>query len=287
MSVTCSNCRTENADGMRFCTNCGTALDDATLVSRQNTVPTSLNLTPNPPPAVKTGGINRNMAIFGGLGCLLLFVVGVVALVGIIYLSSGNDNSNVAQNDNAKNSNTNIVLNNNRNSTNTTGNIKFPTSNTNTASNTDNSNTDSAPDEIPVELPQTIGTYEQTATNTVNAVDEFPGAVEVNKSSYAKGSRKADVVFAKFASPTAAKDGFEYFLGGQKSSGAKVLVRQKIKNKSGVVNGEAAVYKSRTMYEILIYADKYGFRIASKDRVALQDFATQFGKAVQGIEGLE
>ena len=275
MSVRCSNCGRENADGMKFCTNCGTALAQATIPT-----PTTSGFNPNPAvtPTVKKSGSGKNLAIFGGLGCLALLILGVLGAVGLVYLAQSSG-KNTANTGNYNLSNSSVPPNKNSNSSAVNANSKTPTN--------VNSNTEDNPNDIPVVLPETIGSYEKTNSINANPVDEFPGALEVNKSSYAKGARKADVVFAKFSSPSSAKENFDYFINGQKSSGAKISVRQKIKNKSGVVNGEAALYKNKNFYEIILYADKYGFRIMSTDSRALQEFATDFGKAMKGIEDIE
>ncbi len=294
-TVKCSNCGFENAAGLSFCTNCGNSLQQSSSLP-----PTYLNQPPptmtgnmQPPPA-KKGGAGKKLAVFGGLGCLALTIGGIALLTLLAYIG-GTANSNVAQDTGNTRSNANVVVQ-NRGAANNSGANTNARTNANSGANT-NSTDDPDTKQDAIEnidnfFPEQIGQYQQQGeTAQGNPTDDFPGADKIVKSSYAKKLKAADVVLAQFSSPASAKSSYGYFLQGFKNIGANVLKTEKIKNKNGIETGEIAFYaykpkgSSKTIYETMFYADKYGFRITSNDLQTLGEFVQEFGEYVEMIGG--
>lgn len=285
MSVRCSNCGYENADGMRFCTNCGKGLaPEPSMPTRPSGGFPPQTVAPVAP-RKSGGGAGKNIAIFGGLGCLAL-ILAVAGLIGAALYFTGDDNKNVAV------INTNSLSVSNDNST---------SGNRNTSSNkstkppfNSNANTAAEPSSTPLItdeqflnfLPAEIGGFEQDGgTQNGSLTEDFPGADRIVKSDYVKSGKKVKVILAQFSSPATAKSSYNYFLDGFKGAGAKVLGRQKVKNKSGVETGEIAFYSYSKVYETMFYTDRFGFRITAPDRGTLLEFLKAFEKYTTAISG--
>ncbi len=280
-TVRCSNCGAENAADLRFCTNCGKSLSAPGFAqaSGQN-----FGSPQQPPTKSKTG---RNAAIIGGLGCIVL-IIGAIAVCGILgYIGkkSGNDVvlTNSGSNERAAISNNNLSLSNR-------GGIKVSNSNSvifgnsNSSATNDNSSLTHPPtdEEFRNFLPSTVGDYErQGDTVDGNISEDYPGSDRIVKADYVKKGKKVTVILAQFASPSTAKQSYGYFLDGFKKVGAKVLLSQKVKNKTGIETGDLSIYSYSTKWETLIYADRFGFRITAPDRVTLGDFLKVFGSYMQ------
>ena len=260
--IKCSKCGINNAFGLAYCTSCGTPLYAAanTQSPRSQNETAVLNA-----PKSKT---NRNVAIFGGLGCLAL-LIGGIALFGAAYFI-GSRNVNVA---NTGNYNAKIV-------NSAAPNRSLPVNQTDTNSNsTSNAVDDTDLDSDPLILPTSVGPYEQQSSIRGNPGDDFPGADEVTKATYVKKAKEVEFVLAKFADKAAAEKGYTEFLNGFKSSGAKVLAKQKVKNKSGVNNGEITLFTFEKKWNALVYTEKNGVRFTAPDRFTLIEFAKEFDKS--------
>lgn len=277
-TIQCSNCGAENAADLKFCTNCGNAL------SPPNFAQNAGQNFGSPPKAKSNTG--RNAAIIGGLGCVVL-LVGAVAVCGILgYLGSNSSNDN---SHNSLASNDKTVGNNNLSLSNR-GTIKPSNSNSvvfgnsNSAATNDNSSSQHAPtdEEFRNFLPSAVGDYQrQGDTIDGNITEDYPGADRIVKADYVKKGKKVTVILAQFASPATAKQSYGYFLDGFKKVGAKVLLNQKVKNKTGIETGDLSIYSYSSKWETLIYADRFGFRITAPDRVTLGDFLKVFGSYMQ------
>lgn len=287
MSVRCSNCGNENNDGMKFCTNCGKSLVQEqpmpTLVGNTGGF-TPQNVTSGTP--AKKGGAGKNLAIFGGLGCLGLILVGILGIVGVVYWAGGS-NKKVTNTDisiNVPNNNSygdNTSTNNNR--------IAKPQVNSNADTTADPSSTPFITDEQFLNfLPSGLGGFEQSGgTQNGSLTDDFPGADRIVKSDYIKGSKKVKVILAQFSSPATAKSSFGYFLDGFKGAGAKVIGKQKVRNKNRVETGEIAFYTYSKVYETMFYTDRFGFRITAPDRGSLLEFLKAFEAYTKSISTSE
>ncbi|MBC7795617.1 MAG: zinc ribbon domain-containing protein, partial [Pyrinomonadaceae bacterium] len=260
--VSCSNCGFQNEAGLRFCVNCGTALVNQPA---PNSNPNQFGA--NQPPfnagnsqqfntqSVKPSNTGRNLAIFGGLGCLGL-IVGIAAIFGLLIYAGSND-------DKAK-SNGNLIVNRNTGVSNSKAGI---VSNSNSYSNYNGANTNSNSTDIDADvknsLPTQIGGFEQKGTVIQgDAAKDFPGADAIYKTEYANSKgKKVQMVIAKFSSADEAKRRFGFFLDGFKTIGAKILGRQKGKDKKGGET-EFALYTyksgSTTVYETMLHSEIYG-----------------------------
>lgn len=132
--------------------------------------------------------------------------------------------------------------------------------------------------ENPFTLPPAVGPYEQQAVLTGNPADDFLGADEVTKTTYTKKGKEVEFILAKFSSRDAAKKGYEDFMKGFRESGAKVLGKQKVKNKAGVNNGEVSLFTFSKRWNAIVYSEKLGVRFSAPDRYTLLEFAKEFDK---------
>lgn len=276
MSVRCPKCGHENSAGMKFCTNCGNSLavepEPFSVQTPFPQPPTTGGFQPLAPmPGAKKRSSNK-LALFGGIGCLGLLILGIVGIVGLIYWTRReravfvNANTNVSNNNSASN---------NRNAGNSNSGAKNPL-NTNTSNN--NAGSPLITDEqFQNFLPSSLGAFEQRGgTQQGNVTEDFPGADRIVKSDYAKGAKTVKVVLAQFSSPGVAKSSYGFFLDGFKKAGAKVLVKNKVRNKSKVETGEVAIYTYGGVYETMFYADRFGFRITAPDRNTLVEYLKAF-----------
>jgi len=79
--VFCSNCSTENPDGVKFCSNCGTALNSVSDISVSD-VPNGGKATKNP---------SKVRRFVGWIGSILGWIYGVVfTILGVSLISEGN-----------------------------------------------------------------------------------------------------------------------------------------------------------------------------------------------------
>ncbi|MEP6925357.1 MAG: zinc ribbon domain-containing protein [Pyrinomonadaceae bacterium] len=278
-TVRCSNCSAENAAELSFCTNCGTSLPSSNFgQASQSNAANSIPVTKS-----KSG---RNAAIIGGLGCLVI-LIGAVALCGILgYIGRNTSNNNSANNTIIETS----VSENNPSLTNR-GTLKSSNSNSvifgNSNSSSSNSNSSGAPtdEEFRNFLPPQVGDYEREGDAIDgNVTEDFPGADKIIKSDYLK-KKKVKVVLAQFSSPAVAKQSYGYFRDGFKSAGAKILLRQKVKNKAGIETGELSIYTYKGVWETMVYVDRFGFRITAPDRVTLGEFLKSFGGYLELMGG--
>jgi hypothetical protein len=184
--------------------------------------------------------------------------------------ADGNNNLPLANRGGTKLSNSNSVVFGNSNSS-------ISNSSSSSASNSNNSGPPTD-EEFRNFLPSQVGDYERQGDAIEGDVTEdFPGADKIIKSNYAKKNKKVNVVMAQFASPSVSKQSYGYFLGGFKGAGAKVLLTQKVKNKAGVEIGELSIYTYKGVWETMVYADRFGFRINTSDRATLGEFLQAFG----------
>lgn len=284
MNIQCSRCGHQNSSDLKFCTNCGNPLSSSEPATVLSSAP------PTAPPGARTtqvgasispkgGKTGRNLAIFGGLGCLLLLGA-VLAVIGLLYyIGTTDDNRNVALN----NGNTGNVVNanSNRGATNSSKSNTSVNKNTNVNSSPANNDNKTPEEEMRNFLPSTVGGFErQGDVEDGDVTEDFSGADKIVKTQYAKKGKPVNVVLAQFSSPATAKESYGYLLDGFKKSGATIRAKQKIKNKAGVETGEIAFYSYKGTHETMFYADKYGFRIFSKDQKTLVEFIQDFGKYV-------
>lgn len=283
MSVRCSNCGHENNDGMKFCTNCGKSLNaeqpNMSTVIGSNTggfQPQNVVTTQPNTPRSGGGGAGKNIAIFGGLGCLGLALIGVLGIIGLIYFAGGS-NKRVANTNISVNVPNNNTYGDNTGTTNNNRVVKTPV-NTNADPAAEPSSTPFITDEQFLNfLPAELGGFEQDGgTQNGNLTEDFPGADRIVKSDYVKGTKKVRIVLAQFSSPATAKSSYGYFLDGFKNAGAKVIGKQKVRNKARVETGEIAFYTYRKVYETMFYTDRIGFRITAPDRATLLDYLKAF-----------
>ena len=280
-TVRCSNCAAENAADLRFCTNCGKSL--APPNSAQATG-ANFGSPPQPPAKSKTG---RNAAIIGGLGCLVLLIgtVAVCGILGYIGRNANNDNSYDSLATNNKTVGNNNLSLSNRGTVKPANSNSVVFGNSNSSATNDNTSSSQHPptdEEFRNFLPAAVGDYQrQGETVDGNITEDYPGADKIVKADYVKKGKKVTVILAQFASPATAKQSYGYFLGGFKSVGAKVLMNQKVKNKTGIETGDLSIYSYSGKWETLIYADRFGFRITAPDRVTLGDFLKVFGSYMQ------
>ncbi|MBC7795784.1 MAG: zinc ribbon domain-containing protein, partial [Pyrinomonadaceae bacterium] len=102
-TLRCPNCGFENEANLSFCVNCGNRLTNANPAATMVSPPIGtsypnqpfpqipqLNQLNTPPPPSNTG---RNLAIFGGLGCLGL-ILGIAAIFGLLIYAGDDDNGN-------------------------------------------------------------------------------------------------------------------------------------------------------------------------------------------------
>lgn len=261
--IKCPKCGIENAFGLVFCTNCGSSLNVAANTQPLSPPNETVILTP---PKSKT---SRNMAIFGGLGCLAL-LLGGLALVGGAYFI-GSRSLTVA---NTGNYNENIAITTpiNRGSA---SNVDSIAANSNTKATT----VDDTDVDADLFLPSSVGSYEQQSTSRGNPGDDFPGADEVNKATYTKKAKSVEFILAKFSTKAAAETAYTEFLAGFKSSGAKILGKQKAKNKAGVNNGEITLFTFEKKWNALVYTEKNGVRFTAPDRYTLIEFTKEIDKS--------
>lgn len=158
--------------------------------------------------------------------------------------------------------------------------------NNGSSSNKDSSNNSSGPTEEEFRnfLPPQIEDYERQGESFEgNITEDYPGADRITKADYAKKNKKVSVIVAQFSSPATAKQSYGYFLDGFKSDKAKMLTRQKVKNKIGIETGDLAIYVHKSKWETLVYADRFGFRITAPNRATLAEFLKSFGSYVDLI----
>lgn len=281
-TIKCPKCGFENTFGLVFCTNCGTSLYGAGQNAQasmptaprapspvaQDTLSFSESITPKPKSNTKM------FVIVGAAAVVLLLTVGAVALSAFFYyLGSRNKiaNSNTYSNIEIasvpnKNANTNSVPAN--------VNLKNPPVNSNKEPDYDDTDIEANP----ITLPPAVGPFEQQGTIMGSGVQDFIGADEVTKATYAKKGKEVEFILAKFSDRMAAKNGYEEFLKGLRSSGARVIAKQKVKNKSGVTTGDAAIFTHEKKWNALLYIDKHGARFIAPDRYTLLEFAKEFDK---------
>lgn len=245
-----------------------------------------------PRPAKSNTG--RNVAIFGGLGCVALLIVGFVALCVISNYYAGSSNANTSNGNSIS-----ITVNNSNSLLANRGTIRASNSNSivygndNAAVNNNssgNNNSSSKSSGVPTDeefrnfLPPQVEEYERQGDSLDgNITEDYPGADKITKAEYLKKNKKVSVVVAQFSSPATAKQSYGYFLDGFKGAKARVLTKQKVKNKSGIETGDLAIYVFKSKWETLVYADRFGFRITAPDRVTLADFLKQFGSYIDLI----
>ncbi len=268
-TIKCASCKFENTLDLVFCTNCGTRLSGPERDQRSTPtvpriaaqVPPTLPIPANKFTPAKNNSI-RYLIAAGLIGILLLFA-GAVVLSGFFYYlgsRTGRTDTNIS------NSNR-VVSNRNTKGSNTSANKPI---------DPDIDDTDLT--ENPFTLPPAVGPYEQQAVLTGNPADDFLGADEVTKTTYTKGGKQVEFILAKFSNRDAAKKGYDDFMKGFRESGAKVLGKQKVKNKSGVNNGEVSLFTFSKKWNALIYSEKLGVRFTAPDRYTLIEFAKEFDK---------
>ena len=268
-TIRCPKCNFENTFGMVFCTSCGTSLygagqESAPTVAR---TPPAETLSFSPPDASKPKSNTRTYIIVGAVAAVLLMVFGAVVLSGFFYY--------LGTRNRPANSNTNVDI------------ASIPNKNTN--SKTDPGNKNQSPDfddtdieADPITLPPAVGGFEQQGTIVGSSVEDYVGASEVTKATYSKNGKEVEFILAKFSDRVAAKSGYEEFLKGLRSSGARVIAKQKVKNKSGVSTGDAAILTHQKKWNALLYIDKHGARFIAPDRYTLLEFAREFDKLFSG-----
>jgi hypothetical protein len=287
-TIKCPNCRFENTFGLVFCTNCGASLygqqndkSTATIERKPVLSDQTLEYQASSGASQKKSGSSR-LLIFGGIAAVLLLLFGAVALSALFYYL-GSRNKTVANTANY-NTNTNVntasIPNKNISTSNTTTANTNTKANTNTEANkTDDPDFDDTDIELnPFTLPPAVGEYEQQGSVVGNAADDFPGADEISKATYVKKGKEVELILAKFSSRDGVKSGYDDFLKGFRSSGAKVLARQKVKNKAGVYNGEASLFTFEKKWNALLYTERYAVRLITPDRYSLLEFAKEFEK---------
>lgn len=212
-------------------------------------------------------------AVLGGFALLS----GVVIVTGVIlYFALRSDTGK-----------TEVVLgNSNRavNAANPSNSNRFkradPTPAPNNAPSTNSSNDfdDTDLEANPITIPPSVGPFEQISSVIGNPAADFIGAVEVNKAVFSKQGKDVDFVLAKFDSRDNATRNYKEFIKGLKSSGAKVIGTQKIKNRAGVVSGDISLFTFEKKWNALAASDKHGIRITAPDRYTLLEFVKEFDK---------
>lgn len=261
--IRCLKCGVENDFGLAFCTSCGASLNAAAYPPPLNPPNDTVMLTP---PKSK---LSRNTAIFGGLGCLALLLGGLALAGGAYFIGT---RSLTVANTGSYNENIAISTPINRGSA---ANVNSIAANSNTTSTSvDDTDVDSD-----LFLPSSVGSYEQQSTSRGNPGDDFPGADEVNKATYTKKAKSVEFILAKFSTKAAAENSYNEFLKGFKSSGAKILGKQKAKNKAGVNNGEITLFTFEKKWNALVYTEKNGVRFTAPDRYTLIEFTKEIDKS--------
>lgn len=273
-TIRCPKCSFENTFGLVFCTSCGTSLYGARQENTGST-PTVDKKSLQEPDTLsfsqadvrKPKSNTRAWLIAGALAAVLFLTVGAVALSGFFYyLGTRNRNTN-------SNSNADIT--------------SVPNKNTNL--NTSPANDKKSPDyddtdieANPITLPPAVGPFEQQGTIVGSGVEDYFGADEVTKATYSKNGKEVEFILAKFSDRLAAKNGYEEFLKGLRSSGARLIAKQKVKNKSGVSTGDASILTHQKKWNALLYIDRHGARFIAPDRYTLLEFAREFDKLFSG-----
>ncbi|NOT46496.1 MAG: hypothetical protein HOP17_01920 [Acidobacteria bacterium] len=274
-TIKCPKCSFENTFGLVFCTSCGTSLYGARQETTGGT-PTVERKSPQAPDtlsfsnAQKPKSNTRTFLIVGAVATVLLLTVGAVALSGFFYyLGTRNRNTN-------SNSNVDIASAPNKNTNSLQTNANLNTSPANGKKSPDYDDTDIEAN--PITLPPAVGPFEQQGTIVGSGVEDYVGADEVTKATYSKNGKEVEFILAKFSDRLAAKTGYEEFLKGLRSSGARLIAKQKVKNKSGVATGDAAIFTFEKKWNALLYIDKHGARFIAPDRYTLLEFAREFDK---------
>jgi len=187
-----------------------------------------------------------------------------VILVGFLYFIGNRDKVIVSNTSNYKSNGTNSTTTNRSNSNSSGSNV--------IGGDVDDTDLDV------FTLPTSIGPYEQQSQVRGNPADDFPGADEITKANYVKQGKEVNFVVAKFSTREATKLGYEDFLKGFKSSGAKIIGKQKVKNKAGVVNGEVTLFTFEKKWNALFYTEKHGGRYYAPDRYTMKEFSDEFAK---------
>lgn len=270
-TIRCPKCGFENTFGLVFCTSCGTSL----YASRQHSVATEVRKGPSEPDTLsfthadpqKPKNNTRTLLIVGGVAAVLLLTIGAVVLSGFFYY--------LGTRNRPTNSNSNVDI------------TSVPNKNTNTLPA--NANLNKSPDyddtdieADPITLPPAVGQFEQQGTIVGSSVEDYFGAEEVTKATYSKNGKEVEFILAKFSDRLAAKNGYEEFLKGLRGSGARLIAKQKVKNKSGVSTGDAAILTHQKKWNALLYIDKHGARFIAPDRYTLIEFAREFDKLFSG-----
>lgn len=265
-TIRCINCRVDNAVGLSYCTHCGSILYPAA----QTTATTIPQFDPNIVQPKK--GKNRNLiiaAILGGFAVLCGTVI-IVGLLVYVALREKRIDTDIAAANSDRSSNTRTSSNR------TTRGNTVP--NVNAAANKSDDYDDTDLDANPITIPPSVGPFEQISSVIGNPASDFIGAIEVNKAVFSKQGKDVDFVLAKFESRDNATKNYNEFVKGLKSSGAKVIGTQKIKNRAGVVNGDISLLTYEKKWNALAASDKHGIRITAPDRYTLLEFVKEFDK---------
>lgn len=275
-TIRCPKCSFENTFGLVFCTSCGTSLY-GTRQENTGSMPTEERKVPPAPQTLsfsredpkKPKNNTRTFLVVGGLAAVLLLTVGAVALSAFFYYLGSRTRP--------ANSNTNVDIASAPNKD-TNANLKTLPANDNKSPDFDDTDIEANP----ITLPPAVGPFEQQGTIVGSGVEDYIGADEVTKATYSKNGKEVVFILAKFSDRLSAKGGYEEFLKGLRSSGARVIAKQKVKNKSGVATGDAAIFTFEKKWNALLYIDKHGARFIAPDRYTLLEFAREFDKLFSG-----
>lgn len=241
---------------MVFCTNCGQRIG----VSMQAEIPTApkvqLTNSAQRPMAAAPPKNNSKLWIGGLLGCLGLFFLGGIGIVGLIAVSNFSA-VNIA----------NTPANNN-------------------SGNPDNRNYPWPPfvDEKTLETgaqnelldifndKKEIGKFRQTVVNAVPKKDYFPFANGAALATYHNGSRYVTVAIGKFKNFEEAKKNFDDQFANTKKNGGKIQVLPV--GKDGTINGVYQIKKN--YYAEYCTTSAFCYRMVSTDAIALKNFIENF-----------
>ena len=254
--------------------------------------PNSMNFQSAATQLPKSGGAGKNLAIFGGLGCVAL-ALGSVALLGLLYFIGTSDNNQNARNVAVVNSNAN------RRQTigaNTVNNSTSSVSESTSGASDDNANanasgdapTKNAPNELTEEqaekmFAEQLGSFKRQGEIVFDANTAISGAEKSANADYAFNNKAVKATVIEFITPSAAKSGYAEYLKTSRAA-AKIYKREKLKGKPNA-DGEYVLYtfkeNGKTQHESLFYTNKYAFHIAAPDQVTLSLFLIVFAANAQ------
>ncbi len=294
--INCPKCGLANEADLNFCLNCGAALNQSPVSANRSVPPNSsqpnwMNFQSAATQLPKRGGAGKNLAIFGGLGCIAL-ALGSVALLGLLYVI-GTSNKN----QNARNV---AIVNINQNRRQTTAANTVYNSNssasqsTSGASDDDNVNangdapTKNAPNELTEEqaekmFAEQLGSFKRQGEIVFDGNTAISGAEKSANADYAFNNKTVEATVVEFITPSAAKSGYAEYLRTSRAA-AKIYKREKLKGKPNA-DGEYVLYtfkeNGKTQHESLFYTNKYAFHIAAPDQVTLSLFLIVFAANAQ------